>query len=1041
MHRALRRRLAGPLGIPGATAGPVDVVLVCETSDLPRLADAVGSALGQGHALLEVLLCPVGDAADRVEDALGDLADVRLRLRPGRPTWAAAASDGAGAARGEHLLFLRGCDLLAPDAVARAAGSLAASGSALATGLLEQTGSPEPWLARAQREAHADPGPARTAAGGPALAGDLAVGNKLIRRSAWRAGPGRFGPDDDWLLSPTVAALLAAAPHVDVLDAPISTYAHDHGFRPFSATPSALPGLADWQRRCAAVRAALAGSPWEGAWEQHLAAIELPRLLVDAERADDAQWATLQRIAEELRRPLGPEPRRSGVAARSLVRLAADDRRREVAALAAEVAALGDDLPTEVEGDRVLAAWRTPGLELPDEVRELGPGETPLRCLVRRIRPTARGREVDLFLEVRHVDLGEGAGGDVRVLVAPEGEAHGPRDPVDARVPEGPLLDLRPLPGAEATRWAARRFQRALAVRVEIPDAAVRTGPDQTVLRVRVQVGAVTRTGAVHLPGPPVRRVAPDGDVLVVSGLALDGDVLVVSVLGEGHHLADLRLLDPQGRRVAVHGATAPAGTVRLELRADHFGVPTWLAPGGYRLVTGTGNVAVGEELRGRLPFELRGERHRVRPHLGPRGGLVLGLGAPLGDDEAGPRAQEVLREGYARTTVPVHPDLYYFETYAGRTATDSPLAIWEELRRRRPGVRALWGISDHSQRAPAGTTPVLLRSRAWYDALARAGCLVLNTDVEVWFRRRPGQFLLQTFHGYPSKAMGLGQWRALEHGPAQIATLRARGVDTWSAILTPTPAMTRHYREQYGYGGPALEHGYPRDDDLVGPAGVARRRATRRLLGIGEHQRAVLYAPTWREHLATRPRAAAMTDHLDVTAAAQALGEDHVLLLRGHRFHTPGLPADPTGAGTETGTGAGRVIDVTSYPEVNDLVLASDAAVLDYSSLRFDYALTGRPMVFLVPDLEEYDAGSRSFLFPFADSAPGPFVADTAGVVAALRDLPGLRASYAGAVAALNAEFNPWQDGHAAERVVDGLLALLAGADEPPAPHAGTDR
>ena len=86
------------------------------------------------------------------------------------------------------------------------------------------------------------------------------------------------------------------------------------------------------------------------------------------------------------------------------------------------------------------------------------------------------------------------------------------------------------------------------------------------------------------------------------------------------------------------------------------------------------------------------------------------------------------------------------------------------------------------------------------------------------------------------------------------------------------------------------------------------------------------------------------MSEHLDVDAAAAALGDSHVLLLRGHRFHDAG-PSRP------------GVIDVTDHPEINELILASDVAVLDYSSLRFDYALTGRPMVFLVPDLADYTA------------------------------------------------------------------------------------
>ena len=425
-----------------------------------------------------------------------------------------------------------------------------------------------------------------------------------------------------------------------------------------------------------------------------------------------------------------------------------------------------------------------------------------------------------------------------------------------------------------------------------------------------------------------------------------------------------------------------------------------------------------------RIPVEQVGRHHRLRTMLGPAGGLLLHLGPPLADDELGRHAQARLVEAYAADRRPVDPDVFYFESYVGRSASDSPRDIHDELRRRRPGATTYWGVADSSVEAPAGATPVLLRSREWYDVLARAGCLVVNTDVEAWFRRRPGQFLLQTFHGYPSKGMGLGQWRAADLPESRIRVLRARGVDTWSAILTPTPEMTRHYREQYAYAGPAFEHGYPRNDALVGPRAAERRRRTRELLGIGEDQVAVLYAPTWRENLATRPRRAELTTHLDVDAAARALGDDHVLLLRGHRFH-------------HRRQAAPGVVDVTDHPEINDLVLASDVAVLDYSSLRFDFALTGRPMVFLVPDLEEYDAGSRAFLFPFADSAPGPFVRDTDEVVARVRDLAGLQQEWAPAIASFNATYNRWHDGHAAERVVDQLLAALAAPPSSSGPGA----
>jgi CDP-glycerol glycerophosphotransferase len=118
--------------------------------------------------------------------------------------------------------------------------------------------------------------------------------------------------------------------------------------------------------------------------------------------------------------------------------------------------------------------------------------------------------------------------------------------------------------------------------------------------------------------------------------------------------------------------------------------------------------------------------------------------------------------------------------------------------------------------------------------------------------------------------------------------------------------------------------------------------------------------------------------------------------------------------------------VDVGSYPEINDLVLAADVAVLDYSSLRFDFALTGKPMVFLVPDLDSYAGGTRGFLFDFAGSAPGPLVATTDAVVDAIRVVAAGQNPWAERIAAFNTTFNHTQDGHATERVVDAFFGQV---------------
>ena len=317
--------------------------------------------------------------------------------------------------------------------------------------------------------------------------------------------------------------------------------------------------------------------------------------------------------------------------------------------------------------------------------------------------------------------------------------------------------------------------------------------------------------------------------------------------------------------------------------------------------------------------------------------------------------------------------------------------------------------MADRATVLPDGAVPLLTYTREWYEVLARVKYLVNNVDFERWFARKPGQQMLQTFHGYPSKSMGIRMWQAKGYTPRRINLELVRTSHDWSMILTPAPEMDEHYRREYRYDGPIHSHGYPRDDVLVSPEADRVRADTRSRLGIAPHQKVVLYAPTWRDDLATNWRRAEVMHHLDVVAASRKLGPDYVLLMRGHRFHGP----------SEELEGGAHLIDVTDYPEINDLILASDAAVLDYSSLRFDFALTGRPMLFLVPDLATYTGGVRGFLYPFEESAPGPLLDTADEVIARLRDLEGLSREYAAEQAAFHERFNLLQDGRSAEHVV----------------------
>ncbi len=450
----------------------------------------------------------------------------------------------------------------------------------------------------------------------------------------------------------------------------------------------------------------------------------------------------------------------------------------------------------------------------------------------------------------------------------------------------------------------------------------------------------------------------------------------------------------------SLGAAPIPVGTYLLEL--DH----------GSRNRPRRGRVVLGEDVWDRLLEATVDESYRCRPARWDTEARVL-LAPPLADDERGPYHQARLQEWYQDCTLPVDENAVYLQAYAGASATDSQLALHAEIRRRRPELTIYWGVAEAASTVPEGGTRVLMFSREWYRVMATARYLCLNIDPDRWFSLRPGQQLLQTFHGYPAKSMGIWMWEAKGYTPRRVDLELARTSAEWSLILTPAPEMDQYYRKGYRYDGPIHSHGYPRDDLLVSPEADRVRAEVRARLGIAPDKRVVLYAPTWRDDLATNWRSAELTPHLDLEAASRALGPDYVMLLRGHRFHVH----------AERGDARARLLDVTDYPEINHLILAADAAVLDYSSLRFDFALTQRPMVFLVPDLDTYTGGVRGFLYPFEESAPGPLVSTPDEVVAALRDLDRLREEYAPAMAEFHARYNYLQDGRSAESVFDAFF------------------
>jgi CDP-glycerol glycerophosphotransferase len=349
----------------------------------------------------------------------------------------------------------------------------------------------------------------------------------------------------------------------------------------------------------------------------------------------------------------------------------------------------------------------------------------------------------------------------------------------------------------------------------------------------------------------------------------------------------------------------------------------------------------------------------------------------------------------------------WLFESFSGRLFTDSPRSIFDEVRRRRPDAECFWTVTDLSADIPEGCTPVLLHSEDYIRVLHSVAFLVNNGNFPYYFRKQDGQFYLQTWHGTPLKRIG-------EDVPGASLSLSYRSLmkreaTFWDALLAQNDFSKEVLPRAFGFAGPVWELGYPRNDSLLGVDRESRRERVRSSLGIPPHRQVVLYAPTWRDSEKS-VKGYVLVAHLDFGKLADALGDGSTVLLRGHQ-NTAGT-ARPAG-----------VVDVTDYPEVNDLFLAADVLITDYSSLMFDFALTGKPIIFMVPDLEVYRDATRGFYLDLEAIAPGPLLSSDDEVVEELMRLRDGGAWDTERYSQFRGRFLPQDDGLAAARVVDQLL------------------
>jgi CDP-glycerol glycerophosphotransferase len=571
------------------------------------------------------------------------------------------------------------------------------------------------------------------------------------------------------------------------------------------------------------------------------------------------------------------------------------------------------------------------------------------------------------------------------------------------------MLDLTEQRIFEQTPWNALLRHEAEQVTVEGTSMRLRIKTYDPGRILPDQVDAALSVATVG--GPRRTRFTlvrqPDGD--------LTGEVLfdLAKVPVPVHGFAGLRRPRVE---VTVGGVTndnmllAPLDLQEQEVTFNHRPV---LGVGSVNLLSlGRLRVRIFPEGRGAQRVDLEWERLGVLRAMTPLGPAQRSAKRRL----RGKRRQllDPDRKGnlYERfVKLPLRDDLVVFEAMEGRGYTDSPRYIYEELRRRNLPLNVVWSYAEDRSSFPADVRLVKRGSIEYVRTLARAKYWVDSHNLPRLYRKRTGNRYLQTWHGQTLKTIGYDTPALRLAGPLPRAQYQEQ-VDRWDLLVSPSAEFERTFIPANNYTGEIVRSGYPRNDVLVRKdetEQLVRRAATRELLHVPDGKRLLFYAPTFRDG----ERGTGASIRVDLARLAELFGEDWIVVVRAHYYDE--FTVDP-----QLGP---WVRDGASFVDVNDLVLASDALLTDYSSLMFDYANTGRPILLYTDDYEVYQSSSRGTYYDLEEIAPGPMLETVEDLAKALLDLDAVVAQYAERYAAFREMFCSYETGFAAKQVVDAFF------------------
>ncbi len=300
------------------------------------------------------------------------------------------------------------------------------------------------------------------------------------------------------------------------------------------------------------------------------------------------------------------------------------------------------------------------------------------------------------------------------------------------------------------------------------------------------------------------------------------------------------------------------------------------------------------------------------------------------------------------------------FISFDGKQYSDNPLYLSQYFKREDPYIKIIWVLKDVDKKINNCDLIIKRNSIKYFYCFCTSKTIITNNYISTFLPVRKKQIVLNTWHG--GGCMKRVGFTSNSPNPYDEYFFKIQNSKYTAFNSTSKFVDDALFKESFRYNGELLPFGMPRNDILFSYNDSIIEKVYKYFnISRKENTGLVLYAPTFRGNANSaefnKSQISEIFNCIDLLN--KKFEKNFIFLFRAH--HTMVFDINNS-----------NVIVATDYPDMQELLCASDILITDYSSCSYDFSLMKKPVFLYVPDMNKYDKEQGFYMD--IDKQPFPF-------------------------------------------------------------------